>query len=150
MRSFFAALTILGVGCVCQPAPMAAADHTDIAGVWRLATAGTAPVEGRPVTAGRLTIQYRHKNIELSESLTFPDGDRSVERNWKIDSHYHPVVGDGSGQVLAKWEGLTLVADHENNGSHENFRLQLSPDGHVLTETIRRPDGTSRILVWRR
>jgi hypothetical protein len=130
--------------------PLFSAERSDIAGVWRL-DAGSAPlIDGKQIVSAMLTIQYNHKNIEMSESLTFSNGDRTVERNWRIDSHYHPVLGSGSGQVLAKWEGLTLTADHEMDGGHEIYRLALSPDARVLTETIRMRDGSSRVLIWKR
>jgi hypothetical protein len=134
---------------LCLP-PLFSAERSDIAGVWQL-DAGSAPlIDGKQITSGMLTIQYDHKNIEMSESMVFSNGDRTADRNWKIDNHYHPVLGSGSGQVLAKWEGLTLTADHEMDGRHEIYRLALSPDARVLTETIRRPDGSSHVLIWKR
>jgi hypothetical protein len=132
------------------PALSSSAERSDIAGVWRLDTANEPTLEGRMVISGRLTVEYSHKMIEMSESMTFPDGDRSEEKNWKVDSHYHPVLGDGSGQVLARWDGLALTADHENAGAHETIRLALSPDGRHLTETIQRADGSTRVLHWNR
>lgn len=140
----------LSAAFLCLPPAASCAEHSAIAGVWRLDTASAPPIDGKQITSGTLTIEYHHKMIQMSEALTFPGGDRSLSQNWKIDSHYHPVLGDGSGQVLAKWEGLTLTADHENSGTHENYRLSLSEDGQVLTETIRHTDGSSAILTWRR
>ena len=149
MRYLLASLT-LSAACLFQPPSLVSAERSDIAGIWRLDTANAPTFDGKMVTSGRLTVQYHHKIVQLAESLTFPDGDRSVDKNWKVDSHYHPVLGDGSGQTLAKWEGLTLLADHENGGAHENVRLTLSPDGHSLTETTQRPDGSSNVFTWKR
>jgi hypothetical protein len=149
MRYLLATIT-LSAACLFQLPTLSSAERAEIAGIWRLDTANAPTFEGKMVTSGRLTVQYHHKMIEMSESMTFSDGDRSVEKNWKVDSHYHPVLGDGSGQVLAKWEGLTLVADHESGGAHENIRLMISPDGQSLTETIQRPDGSSRVMIWKR
>lgn len=149
MRFLLATIT-LTAACLFQAPTLGSAERSDIAGVWHLDTANATTFDGRTVTSGRLTVQYHHKMVQISESLTFPDGDRSVDKNWKVDSHYHPVLGDGSGQTLAKWEGLTLVADHETGGAHENIRLTLSPDGQSLTATTQRPDGSSRVLIWKR
>src|SRR5271170_7884028 len=147
MRYLLASLT-LSAACLFQPLSLSSAERSDIAGIWRLDTANAPTFDGKMVTSGRLNVQYHHKIVQMSESLTFPDGDRSVDKNWKLDSHYHPVLGDGSGQTQAKWEGLTLVADHESGGSHENTRLTLSADGHSLTETTQRPDGSSSVFTW--
>ncbi len=149
MRYFLATIS-LSTLCLFQPPTLSSAERSDIAGVWRLDTSNAATFGGKIVTSGRLTVQYSHKMVEMSESLTFPDGDRSVDKTWKVDSHYHPVLGDGSGQTLAKWERLTLVADHESGGAHENIRLTLSPDGQSLTETTQRPDGSSSVFIWKR
>ena len=149
MRYFFLPYALSAV-LVCLAPPLKSAERADIAGTWRLDAASAPAIDSKPVTSGHLTVQYRHKTIEMSESLLFPNGDRSTTRNWKIDSHYHPVLGDESGQVLAKWEGLTLTADHENAGRHENYRLSLSPDGQVLTEMISRADGSRQVFIWRR
>jgi hypothetical protein len=147
---YLLATAALSVLCLFQPPTLSSAERSDIAGVWRLDTANAPTFEGKMVTSGRLTVQYSHKMLQMSESMTFPDGDRSVDKNWKVDSHYHPVLGDGSGQVLTKWEGLTLVADHETGGAHVSVRLTLSPDGHSLTETTQRPDGSSSVFTWKR
>jgi hypothetical protein len=149
MRYLLLPLTLTGL-CLFQPPTLTSAERGDIAGVWRLDTANSPTYEGKTVTSGKLTVQYRHKMVQMSEAMTFPDGDRSTDKNWKVDSRYHPVLGDGSGQVQAKWEGLTLVADHEDAGTHETARLTLSPDGRSLTETIQQADGSSRVLVWKR
>jgi hypothetical protein len=135
---------------LCPPHTLFSAERSDIAGVWRLDTGNAPLIDGKQIDSARLTIQYDHKNIDMSESMTFSNGDRTVERNWKVDSRYHPVLGGGSGQVLAKWDGLTLTADHEMSGGHEIYRLALSPDAQVLTETIRMRDGSSRVLIWKR
>jgi hypothetical protein len=135
---------------LCLPSALFSADHNNIAGVWRLDTSNNPSVDGRPVTSGTLMVTYQKKMLDTSETFNFPDGERNLSRNWKVDHHYHPVLGDGSGQVLAKWEGSTLTADHETGGAHESFRLSLSPDGRTLTETILRPDGSSAMYLWRR
>jgi len=149
MRYLLASIS-LSAACLFQPPTLSSAERSEIAGVWRLDTSSAPTFDGKTVTSGRLTVQSHHTMVQMSESLTFPGGDRSVDKNWKVDSHYHPVLGDGSGQTLARWEGLTLVVDHENGGAHENVRLTLSPDGHSLTETTQRPDGSSSVFTWKR
>jgi hypothetical protein len=149
MRNLLPSLA-LGVVLIWAPASLTAASHEDLSGVWRLDTANSVVVSGRAVVSGTLMVAYRQKAIDTSETLNFADGERTLQRNWKVDNRYHPVLGDGSGQVLAKWEGRTLVADHEDGGRHEIFRLTLSPDDRSLTETVLRPDGSSSTFVWRR
>jgi len=140
----------LAVALFCASPLLKSSEHKTIAGNWVLDTSSAPQINGRQVTAGILTINYTHKNIEMSETLTFPDGDHSMDRNWKIDNHFHPVLGAGEGQTSAKWDRMTLTADHEENGAHEMTRLSLSPDRQILTQTTRRLDGSTLILVWKR
>ena len=130
------------------------AEHTNFVGNWQLDTASSPSLDGRPVSSGTLTIDYRHKMVHLSETFNFSDGgNKAVSMEWKLDHKYHPVTGSGSGEFLAKWEGPTvLAAEHEMAGGHENVRLTLSTDGRTLTETIHRTGsgGPDRVLVWKR
>ena len=131
-----------------------AADHTNFVGNWQLDTASSPSLDGRPVSSGTLTIDYRHKMVHLSEAFNFSDGgSKAVSMEWRLDHKYHPVTGSGSGEYLAKWEGATvLAAEHEMPEGHENIRLTLSMDGRTLTETIHRTGsaGPDRVLVRKR
>ena len=130
------------------------AEHTNFVGNWRLDTASTPSIDGKQVTSATLTIDYRQKMIHLSKTFNFPDGNKAVAEEWKLDHKYHPVTGAGAGEFLAKWEGHSvLVAEHEMQGGHEDIRLTLSPDGSTLTETIHGDGSTgnfNRTLIWKR
>lgn len=145
-------LPLLTASFVCL-AP--AAEHTNFVGNWQLDTAASLPsIDGKRVTSGTLSIDYRHKMIHLSKTFNFADGNKSVAEEWKLDHKYHPVTGAGSGEFFAKWEGHTvLAAEHEMPGGHENIRLTLSPDLRTLTETIHSTGSSGnsdRALVWKR
>jgi hypothetical protein len=131
-----------------------AAEHTNFVGNWQLDTASSPSVDGKQVTSGTLTIDYRHKMIHLAKTFNFADGNKSVAEEWKMDHKYHPVTSGGSGEFLAKWESHTvLAAEHEMQGAHENIRLTLAPDGRTLTETIHgtgSSGASDRALVWKR
>ena len=83
------------------------AEHTNFVGNWQLDTASSPSLDGRPASSGTLTIDYRHKMVHLSETFNFADGgNKAVSMEWKLDHKYHPVTGSGSGEYMAKWEGL--------------------------------------------
>lgn len=132
------------------PLSLKSSEHHTIAGMWVLDTASAPQISGQHVTAGTLNINYTHKNISMAETFTYPHGDKTVTENWKIDHRYHPVLGQGAGQTEAAWHHMTLTAEHEENGAHRTIRLAMSPDHNTLTETTRKYDGSTQILVWKR
>jgi hypothetical protein len=135
---------------LCLAPNLCAAGHRDLAGAWTLDVLKSSTYNGRPIQSATLNIEYRHRTAILSESMRFADGsERAVAMEWIVDGRYHPVGPSGSGQIRAKWEGLTLTADHQTNGPHEIIRLSLSPDGQTLTETVS-GGASDRVLVWKR
>ena len=148
MRYISAAIAICFLSI---PTVLLAGSHDGFLGNWRLDTATSPEIDGKPVASAILTIDYRHKMVHLSESMDYANGaSKVVAMEWKLDHKYHPVSGSGSGQFLAKWEGTNLLAaEHEMEGGHESIRLSLSPDGRTLTETHTGGPGP-RVLVWKR
>src|SRR5262249_7617593 len=76
---------------------LAGSSHKDITGVWQLDTANSPTISGRSIVSGTLTVVYHQNMIDTSEKFNFGDGDRNIQRNWKVDHRYHPVLGDGGG-----------------------------------------------------
>ena len=74
--------------------------------------------------------------------------ERTVESEWKVDDRYHPVEGDSSGEVLAKWEGAVLIGRRVTETGIEETRFTLEPGSATLTESIQFGANVT-ILVWR-
>ena len=130
----------------------AAATRHDLYGTWRLQTATSKwGVESAAITSGTLTITKHHKTIHMAVSVVFDHGDRTDEMDWRVDDRYHPVSGPASGELMAKWDGATLVGEREQPAGHETFRLTTSEGGSTLTERVHHtgPDGAwDRLLIW--
>ncbi len=143
--------------CFAIAAISQAATRPDLYGTWKLDTSASqwgaaTPTEG-PITNGTLTIQKHHKTLHMAVSVMFDHGDRTDEMDWRVDDKYHPVNGPASGEILAKWEGSTLVGEREMTGAHDSIRMKASPDGMLLTETIHHTGagGTwDRTLIWKK
>jgi hypothetical protein len=147
-------LPVLAISLLWLAPNLPGANHDGFVGTWQLDTTNSPTIDGKQVTSGSMTIDYRHKMIHLSKSINFANGDKNVAEEWKLDHRYHPVTGAGTGEFLAKWHGTTtLTAEHEMEGGHENISLQLSPDGRTLTETVHHMGSSGdydRMLVWKR
>ncbi len=102
-----------------------------------------------PPDSGVLAITTSpHNTIHITLSTKGPRQERTVESEWKIDDRYHPV-NDGEGEVLAKWDGSTLIGKRRTETGVEETRFHLGPGGEEMTEWIQ--SGTSVItLIWRR
>jgi hypothetical protein len=144
-------LCVMAVFAFLAPS-LPAAEHDGFVGAWQLDMSSSPIIDGKPVASATLTIDYRRKMVQMSESINFADGSsRTVAMEWKLDHKYHAVAG-GGGEYLAKWEGASvLAAEHEVDRAHESIRLLLSPDGRSLTETIHSTGGSGdRALIWKR
>ena len=129
----------------------AAAEHPELSGVWRLEVTASQFGAMTPVDSGVMTISTGpHKMIDIRVSTMGAHSERTVESQWKIDDHYHPVLGDSSGEVLAKWEGAVLTGKRLTpGGTVEETRFRLEEDGATLTETVQNGLNITT-LVWRR
>ena len=129
---------------------LAAAEHPELTGTWRLDVAGSRFGAMPPLVSGVLTISTgSHKIMNITVSTKGQHLERTVETQWKIDDRYHPIDGDTSGEVLAKWEGSILTGKHLTEAGVEEIRFRREPDARTLTETIESA-GNLTTLVWRR
>ncbi|HCC57353.1 MAG TPA: hypothetical protein DEQ47_08820 [Solibacterales bacterium] len=130
----------------------AAATRPELYGTWQLQTATSKwGVESAAITSGTLTITKHHKTIHMAVSVVFDHGDRTDEMDWRVDDRYHPISGPASGEIMAKWDGATLVGEREQPTGHESYRLTTSEGGSTLTERVHHtgPDGAwDRLLIW--
>jgi hypothetical protein len=83
------------------------------------------------------------------EVIKEPQQQRTVDNEWKIDDHYHPVDGSGGGEVLVKWQGDVLVGKRQTDNGLEETRFRLAPGGESLTESIVSGSNVTT-LIWRR
>ena len=129
----------------------ALAEHPDFSGRWQLDTAVSRFGTMAPAESGNLVISMgSHKLIDMSMSTKASHQERTVDAQWKIDDHFHPVTGDASGEVLAKWDGSVLVGKRLTPaGTVEETRFRLESDGTTLTEMIQNGLNVT-MLVWRR
>jgi hypothetical protein len=148
MRTFPIILLALAV-----VAPFAArADHPDLAGIYQLDTASSTFGSDAHPTAGTLTISQHGKMIQFAERIQLPNGEKVREFEWRTDKKYHPIdtpEGIGMGEVLARWEGDTLLGERRTDQGIESIRI-FSPDASTLTEVIHRSGGPDSTLVWKR
>ena len=102
-----------------------------------------------PLSSAVLTIANSpHKMLHMTEVMQAPREQRTVESEWKIDDHYHPVDGSG-GEILAKWQGDVLIGKRQTERGMVETRFRLGPGGESLTESIESgPNVTT--LIWRR
>lgn len=139
---------------VCITPLAGAASRPDLYGTWQLQTATSKwGVESAPITSGTLTITKHHKTLHLAVSVVFDHGDRTDEMDWRVDDRYHPISGPASGEILARWDGDTLVGEREQPTGHDSYRLTASEGGAMLTERVHHtgPDGAwDRLLIWSR
>jgi hypothetical protein len=128
----------------------AAAEHPVITGVWQLDVGASNFGNMAPLSSAVLTITNSpHKTIHVMEVILQPHQQRTLESEWRVDDHYHPIDGSSSGEILAKWQGDMLVGKHQTDRGMEETRFGLAPGGQSLTETI--VSGTNvTTLVWRR
>jgi hypothetical protein len=134
--------------------PSLGASRPELYGSWKLETATSNwGIASPALTSGTLTISKHHKTIHLAVTVVFDHGDRTDEMDWRVDDRYHPISGPATGEILAKWDGATLVGEREQPGSHETYRLTASNGGATLTETVHHKgtDGVwDRLLIWSR
>src|ERR1700736_1918411 len=95
-------LPVLAVSLLWLAPNLPGAKHDGFVGTWQLDTTNSPTIDGKQVTSGSMTIDYRHKMIHLSKSINFANGDKNVAEEWKLDHRYHPVTGAGTGEFLAK------------------------------------------------
>lgn len=140
-------LITLAAGAVIQ---LIAADRPALSGTWHLDVEDSRFGAMPPIESGVLVISTSpHKMFHLTVSTKSAHAERTVEDDWKIDDHYHPVDGPSSGEVLAKWEGSVLLGKRHTDAGLEEIRFRLSPDGGSLTECIVTGANTTT-LIWRR
>jgi hypothetical protein len=125
-------------------------EHPNLSGSWQLDVAASM-FGAKPIPqSGYLNISTgRHKMLHMELVMRDAHGERTVDNDWKIDDKYHPIVGDESGEVLAKWDGSVLLGKHHTEGGMEEIRMVAGSDGFTLTESIQSPSGTTT-LIWRR
>ncbi len=150
--------TILSVVAIGFFSSLVAADHESLRGTWQLDAAASnfsgaaaSNFSGTPPPqSGVLAISNNpHKILHIAEFLKDADKERTVEMDWKLENRYHPVDGDGFGEVLARWDGSVLVGTRLTQAGMEETRFQLAPGGQTLTESIQ--SGTNiTTLVWKR
>jgi hypothetical protein len=130
-------------------AGVAAAEHPAITGVWQLDLAASNFGNMPPLSSATLTITSSpHKTLHVMEVIVAPRQERTVESEWRIDDHYHPVDGSG-GEILAKWQGDVLIGKRVTDSGTQETRFRLGPGGESLTESIE--SGTNvTTLIWRR
>jgi hypothetical protein len=141
-------IVVLSAGLFCA-LPQLRAEHPDLAGAWVLDAHGST-FSGPPQPAsGSLTITVNHKTIHVAESMQLPNGVVTKEFDWKIDGEFHPL-NSGEGEVLAKWEGDTLVGNVRSGDGAERQTIRMTmPNPETLSETIHKPSGDSS-LIWKR
>jgi hypothetical protein len=147
-RTFQGVLFTLFAGLCTYPA---LAEHPELTGSWRLDVAASRFADMTPAESGVLAISMgSHKLINISVTTKSSHQERTVDSQWKIDDHFHPIAGDGSGEVLAKWEGSVLTGKRLTpSGTTEEIRFRLEPGGTTLTESIQNGLNVAT-LVWRR
>ncbi len=129
---------------------LAAANHPELSGAWRLDVSASTFGSMPPVNYGELRISASpHKILHIAVVTKGGNLERTVEDDWKIDDKYHPVDGPPSGEVLAKWEGSILLGKRRTDSGFEEIRFRLGPDGYSLTESID-ASGKTTTLIWRR
>ncbi|HEY3839350.1 MAG TPA: hypothetical protein VGL72_22410 [Bryobacteraceae bacterium] len=139
--------TLLG-GLTIYPA---LAEHPDFSGNWQLDVAASRFGTMAPAESGNLVISMgSHKLIDISMSTKASHQERTVDSQWKIDDHFHPIAGDAAGEVLAKWDGSVLVGKRMTpGGTVEETRFRLESGGSTMTEMIQNGLNVS-MLVWHR
>jgi hypothetical protein len=131
--------------------PAAYCEHPELAGTWELDGAASSFGAAPAPQSGLLTISTgRHRMMHMQLILKGPESERTLDRDWKIDNRFHPMTGDESGEVLAKWDGSILVGKRSTDTGMEEIRLIASPGGDMLTESIQSSQGSTRMIFRRR
>ncbi len=142
-------LTLAALMGLLFAAPQLRAERPDLSGAWVLDAHGSTFSGPAQPTSGRLTISKNHKTIHVTESMELPNGAVTKEFDWKIDGEFHPVNA-GDGEVLARWEGDTLVGNMRAGDGAELQTVRMTmPDHDTISETIHRASGDSS-LIWKR
>lgn len=129
---------------------LALAEHPLLSGNWKLDLAASDFGNAPAPTSGQLAISASaHKTIHVTQSLQGAHDQRTEESEWKIDDHYHPIQGNGGGELLAKWEGQVLIGKRQMKTGVEEIRFSLAPGGESLTESIE-SGGNVTTLIWHR
>jgi hypothetical protein len=125
-------------------------EHPDLSGTWQLdVAASTVGAMPAPQSGVLIISTGSHKMLHMAVTLKDSRTERTTERDMKIDNKYHPVVGDESGEILAKWDGSVLLGKRQTATGPEEIRLVSNPADGSLVETIQSSLGTTT-LVWRK
>lgn len=136
------------IGLLCA-VPELWAEHPELSGSWVLDARGSTFSGPAQPTSGSLIITVNHKTVHVAESMQLPDGVVTKEFDWKIDGEFHPLES-GEGQVLARWEGDTLVGNVRSSDGAEKQTVRMTmPDHETISETIHKASGDSS-RIWRR
>src|SRR5436309_1599069 len=145
---------LLAALAMCLAWVAGAASRNELYGTWQLETAASKwGIASPAINSGTLTISKHHKTVHMAVTVALDHVVHTDELDWLVDNRYHPIVGPAVGEILAKWDGDTLVGERELTGSHETYRLTVSNGGTTLTETVHHKgsDGIwDRVLIWSR
>jgi len=125
-------------------------EHPDLSGSWQLDVAASTFGPMAIPNSGELNIAPgARKTLHIQRVLKEPQGERITDTEWKTDDRFHPVVGDQSGSLLAKWDGSVLVGKRQTEAGMEEIHMAAGGDGVTMIESIQSPQG-ARTMVWRR
>jgi len=125
-------------------------EHPDLSGSWQLDVAASTFGPMAVPNSGELNITPgARKTLHIQRVLKEPEGERTIDTEWRTDDRFHPVVGDEPGSLLAKWDGSVLVGKRLTGAGMEEIHLAVGADGITMIESIQSSQGT-RTLVWRR
>lgn len=128
--------------------PSARAEHSDLTGSWVL-DASASTFSGNAPSAGTLVISKHGKDLRFAETFRYPNGEKVREFEWKTDNRFHPVAG-GNGEVLAHWDGDTLIGARKTGDGMNMESVRFSPrEPGRMVETVIRPDQQSTV-IWKR